>query len=375
MKIKEFDFSLDVKKHKRIEDIVLVENDRQTARFNINLMDGNQAFLIGENAEVSIAFQKSDDTYVEQECMLIGNKVIVTLVDQVLTKSGKVMAEVIIRNDEQILTTASFGFHVRKNILNDGAIESTNEIGILNKLIDKVKELAQKVINSIPRIGDNGNWFIEDKDTGNPSRGEKGEKGEKGEGLDYSWQGTKLGVKKENEENYSYTELQGLSLREAKIFQEMLEDNTVFRLKMLTEKIEKSGWDTKVVGIGGVYLEGVGELAEDFDIELEFPPPLKAATIKARVYDFVTLYYDYSLVNITLATSFTGNLGRIPTKIGYDTDRYDGCFIVDASKYPVKDEEEIVLDYTKGYVYFVLYEKDTDDIYKKYVISIYKDEE
>lgn len=181
MKLKEFDFSLDIKKHKRIEDIILVENDRQTARFNINLMDGNQAFLIGENADVSIAFQKSDDTYVEQECTLTGNKVSIVLSDQILAKSGKVIAEIIIRSDNQVLTTTSFDFHVRKNILNNKAIESTNEIGVLNKLIDTVKELIQKVINSTPKIGDNGNWFIGDKDTGKPSRGPKGDKGDKGE--------------------------------------------------------------------------------------------------------------------------------------------------------------------------------------------------
>ncbi|TCU67492.1 uncharacterized protein DUF2479 [Tissierella praeacuta] len=181
MKLKEFDFSLDIKRHKRTEDIILVQNDRQTTKFNINLMDGNHAFLIGENAEISIVFQKSDDTYIEQECEFIGNKVSVILVDQVLTKSGKVIAEIIIRSDNQVLTTTSFDFHVRKNILNDNAIESTNEIGILNKLIDTVKELIQKVINSIPRIGDNGNWFIGDEDTGKPSRGPKGDKGDKGE--------------------------------------------------------------------------------------------------------------------------------------------------------------------------------------------------
>jgi hypothetical protein len=31
-----------------------------------------------------------------------------------------------------------------------------------------------------PHIGENGNWFIEDIDTGNPSRGEKGDRGEQG---------------------------------------------------------------------------------------------------------------------------------------------------------------------------------------------------
>ena len=31
-----------------------------------------------------------------------------------------------------------------------------------------------------PHIGENGNWYLGNTDTGKPSRGEKGEKGEKG---------------------------------------------------------------------------------------------------------------------------------------------------------------------------------------------------
>lgn len=32
-----------------------------------------------------------------------------------------------------------------------------------------------------PHIGENGNWYLGDTDTGKPSRGEKGEKGDKGD--------------------------------------------------------------------------------------------------------------------------------------------------------------------------------------------------
>ena len=31
-----------------------------------------------------------------------------------------------------------------------------------------------------PHIGENGNWYLGDTDTGKPSRGEKGDKGDKG---------------------------------------------------------------------------------------------------------------------------------------------------------------------------------------------------
>lgn len=47
-------------------------------------------------------------------------------------------------------------------------------------------EQAQAVLDQVeagltPTIGDNGNWYILDKDTGRPSRGLQGEKGEKGD--------------------------------------------------------------------------------------------------------------------------------------------------------------------------------------------------
>ena len=31
-----------------------------------------------------------------------------------------------------------------------------------------------------PHIGENGNWYLDDTDTGKPSRGEKGDKGDRG---------------------------------------------------------------------------------------------------------------------------------------------------------------------------------------------------
>ena len=38
---------------------------------------------------------------------------------------------------------------------------------------------------------------------------EKGEPGANGVGLDFDWDGTKLGVRREDEHSYSYTDLQG----------------------------------------------------------------------------------------------------------------------------------------------------------------------
>ena len=63
------------------------------------------------------------------------------------------------------------------------SIEATEEVEKSNpSFISEAQRLLNEIEEGLtPTIGENGNWYVLDKDTGKTSRGEKGDKGEKGD--------------------------------------------------------------------------------------------------------------------------------------------------------------------------------------------------
>lgn len=91
--------------------------------------------------------------------------------------------------DGRLTDYATQSFEVRKELVNtDELIEPDDRIPLLDSLINQVDAIKQDVeagkyngkdgqTGITPTIGNNGNWYIGDIDTGQPSRGEKGENG------------------------------------------------------------------------------------------------------------------------------------------------------------------------------------------------------
>lgn len=108
--------------------------------------------------------------------------------------------------DSKLTAYATKGFYVRNQLIDtDDVVSNDDRVPILDSLINEV-EVDKAYVEGLkeavergdfngadgqdgtdgsdgitPTIGDNGNWYIGDTDTGKPSRGEKGESGEKGE--------------------------------------------------------------------------------------------------------------------------------------------------------------------------------------------------
>lgn len=148
MQLKEFDIILDIKKNLKNESFEVVQNDMNTNVLNIILFDGLKAYSL-EGLIVEIAFSKPDGTTVlqglENGVVLAENKIICTLSTNTIAAAGRVHAEVRILNGSNLLTSARFEFYVRRSIVNDETIESTNEFPILNKLIDDVAGITEAV--------------------------------------------------------------------------------------------------------------------------------------------------------------------------------------------------------------------------------------
>jgi len=235
LKLKEFDILLDIKRNRKVEEFEVVQGDYESNILNIAIVEDFEPYnLTGLNVE--IAFAKPDGTTVLQDeqngvTIITEGKIRCILNTNTIAASGKVFAEVRILQDLWLLTTARFDFFVRRAIVNDETIESTNEFPILNRKIQEVNDLVEE-IQSKPTIkGDPGDsayeiWLKQ----GNEGtvedyllslKGEAGPQGEQGEigpvgpdgpdgrSIEYIWDGTKLGIRLEGETEYQYVDLRG----------------------------------------------------------------------------------------------------------------------------------------------------------------------
>lgn len=151
MKIKEFNILLDIKKHNKSEEFEVVQGDYDTNVLNISIVEGFQPYNL-DGVNVEIAFAKPDGTTVLQDIDNgvtimdpIGGKIQCVLKTNTIAAPGRVFAEVRILQGLKLLTTAKFSFFVRKAIVNDETIISTNEFPILNQKIEEVNDLIEYV--------------------------------------------------------------------------------------------------------------------------------------------------------------------------------------------------------------------------------------
>lgn len=151
MKIKEFDVILCIKKKTEQESFEVVQGDSKSNLVRIYLTDGLEPYNLA-GASVEIVFRKADGTTVQQT-----EQTGVTIINaakgqlQCILKTntiacpGPVSAEVRVIDTETLLTSSWFDFYVRKSLINDETIESTDEFPILTELITETNGLVSRV--------------------------------------------------------------------------------------------------------------------------------------------------------------------------------------------------------------------------------------
>lgn len=151
MKIKEFDIILNIKEPTNQGEFEVVQGDSGSNLLRVTLINGLEQYdLTGTNVE--IVFRKADGTTVQQTDTSIisrtGGRFQVILKTNTIACPGPVTAEVRILEEEILLTSTRFNFFVRKSLINDETIESTNEFPVLTQLVIDTKE----IIEAIPAI-------------------------------------------------------------------------------------------------------------------------------------------------------------------------------------------------------------------------------
>ena len=96
---------------------------------------------------------------------------------------------------------------------NNITIDSNNVISAsfdTTEIDKKIKDVSDKLVNDgdgTKFLSDDGTYKATPVNTG--PQGPQGDKGDNGKSLEFNWQGTSLGVRKEGESTYSYTNLKG----------------------------------------------------------------------------------------------------------------------------------------------------------------------
>ncbi|SHN68641.1 BppU family phage baseplate upper protein [Desulfitobacterium chlororespirans] len=152
MLLKKYGLSLDIKREKAMHAPVMefVQGDIGTCALDISIREMNDPVDLSE-LTVEIVFAKPDGTTVIQDLAngvtitdAANGKITCTLKTNTIAVAGKVHAEVRLLAGEKLLSTPRFAFDVRKALLNDEAIESMDEIPILQQLIADVQNVEGK---------------------------------------------------------------------------------------------------------------------------------------------------------------------------------------------------------------------------------------
>ncbi len=159
MQLREYDIKLDIRKGGNVPRHTLVQNDNQTNIFNISLYDDDILYDLSDTI-IDIVFVKPDGTVVTQGTqdselpLTIEDNIIKCIIKtNTIAAHGTVNAEVKVSNTEgKLLTSQTFKFYVRKSLLTDNAVESTNEFPLLQRLINEVEVLINTLEDKISEV-------------------------------------------------------------------------------------------------------------------------------------------------------------------------------------------------------------------------------
>ena len=100
-------------------------------------------------AEARIFVKKPSGKEVYNAAAVSGNTVTVTPTTQMFAESGVQEGQIQILSGEDILVTFLIAFRVEKNIISGSAVESSNEYGLLDQLIEEAREAVTGVNNAV----------------------------------------------------------------------------------------------------------------------------------------------------------------------------------------------------------------------------------
>lgn len=159
--------------------VIVKKADSDSRKINIFLSSAAGPYNMKNITSAILRAEKPDGKVMFNSCTVCEDRLEYIITTQTIAATGTVTCEITLMSSTgQVLVTPQFEIIVADIIYSDTEIESTNEYTALEEAIKKAASLKDGIT---PTIGENGNWYLGETDTGKPSRGEKGDTGASGE--------------------------------------------------------------------------------------------------------------------------------------------------------------------------------------------------
>lgn len=159
-------------------------------RICFRLRRGVQPYTPDPGTEAVFTGLKSDGTVLYNACTLKGRDILYEFTPQTTSCPGTVACELRLYRQGKLLTSPRFTLEVADTVYHEGdRVDSSSEATALRGLKEETQALLDSIRRSLqlgefrgepgytPRIGDNGNWFLGEQDTGVPATGPRGQDG------------------------------------------------------------------------------------------------------------------------------------------------------------------------------------------------------
>lgn len=126
----------------------LVQNDKDVYGLTIHVTDGVMEIDYSQISSATIAFSKADNTVVQGNLTVGAGALTYTMGTNEIACPGDVLTSIqLIGAANERLTTARFKFHVVRDLIIPGTVQSVSEFAILQQLVADVNQLKQDIVN------------------------------------------------------------------------------------------------------------------------------------------------------------------------------------------------------------------------------------
>ena len=153
---KSFNVALDLKRTLPIEDITMIEGDTGNRLIISVVDDGHPVDLTG--CFVIVAFQRKDcvmwQSSANPDVIISDNTVTVDVLTESIS-ADETYCEIQIYSDverTELVTTSRFVIYVNKGIINDSAVQATNDYPILSQLVEDVEQIRSEFLEALERL-------------------------------------------------------------------------------------------------------------------------------------------------------------------------------------------------------------------------------